>query len=161
MALQLVHGSPYAAVRSLAAWAVYRQGYLRGRLLLNGIRWDALGLAERVDVAHAAMIEPIVHGSWTSIDAVLDKFEEIFEEAAGPNRETFGLGAEAQRGAERARTIFGEARPMPNKRRRPRRAVGSGHPLETGLTLLLAGAQVRSAPSEHHRIIHGDEPERS
>lgn len=109
MAVGLVHGSPYPTVRAIGAWAVYRQHYLRGRLLLAGVRMDDLTLSELVDVAHVAMIEPYLSGAWVGVDQVLDDLEKAFVEAE-PNRETFGTTAVDIRAAHRAEELFPAAR---------------------------------------------------
>lgn len=110
MVEQLVYRPPYAAVRLLGAWAEYRYRYLRGRLLLSGVRIETLSLSDLVDVAHAAMVEPLASGSWVTLDAILDDLEKAIIEAE-PNRETFGTSAVDLRAARSAEKLFAAARP--------------------------------------------------
>lgn len=106
-------------------------------------------MVEQLDVAHAAMVEPFTHGSWSSVDQILDVFDEAIVESK-PDRETFGTTAGAQRGAARAEGLFGQARPAAKKPPRPRKpppafgAVGSGHPMEPGLVEAVARAVIRA-----------------
>lgn len=107
MAQRAVHGTPYATARALAAWAVYRRRYLRGRLLLAGVRIEELDMGALIDVAEAAIVEAAA-GPGVGVDTILDALEDSAASAM-PNEDTWGTTAEARRGADAAHAVFGQA----------------------------------------------------
>lgn len=87
---------------------MHRRSYLRGRLLLAGVRLTALELPELVDVAEAAMLEPALNGSYSTVDTMLDTLEEATHQAyAVVRRETWGTSRQAQERARAAEAMFG------------------------------------------------------
>lgn len=87
-----------------------REPYLRGRALLAGQRWDAFSFADRVNFAEAALLEPALHGAFTSVDELLDKVADVIAESSH-NPDTFGTSPGAQRAAEAAEAAFPQAAP--------------------------------------------------
>ncbi len=85
-----------------------REPYIRGRLLLAGIRWRDLSLTDRVDVAEAMLFEPHTHGAHSSIDSALDAFAKAIRELH-PDPETFGESREELEREAAAEAIFGGA----------------------------------------------------
>jgi len=108
----VVRGAPYTTVQALAAWAVSRHGYLRGRLLLAGVRIETLDFTELIAAAEAALFEPAFHGGGASIDEVLDKWEEAILEVFA-DEDTFGESKGSQEGLKAAEQLFGPAEPRP------------------------------------------------
>jgi len=96
---------PYRITRSLAAWALTRRDYLRGRLLLAGTDPDSLSAFDWVNVAEAALIEPFVHGGSQSVDEALKIVHKAFTDAL-PLREHWGESEEAQQGLSAAEAMF-------------------------------------------------------
>lgn len=105
-----------------------------------------------LDVAHAALAEPLVNGSWDSLATILETLDKALAEAM-PDRESFGAHAEAERGLRKAEEQFPDARTRrrrdgrPNRRRdafRPR-SVASGHPLEPAILGLMRRASIAAA----------------
>lgn len=87
---------------------MYRRSYLRGRLLLAGVRLTELGLDELVDVAEAALIEPALNGAYSTVDEMLDRFHEAtFDSYAVIRRELWGTSPQAQARARAAEEMFG------------------------------------------------------
>lgn len=87
---------------------MYRRSYLRGRLLLSGVRLGSLGLDELIDVAEAALLEPALNGAYSTIDDMLDRFHEAtFDAYAVVHRELWGTSPQAQARARAAEAMFG------------------------------------------------------
>jgi len=108
----VVRRAPYTTVQALAAWTEHRYGYLRGRLLLAGVRIETLDFTELIAAAESALFEPTLHGGATSIDEVLDKWEEAIAEIF-VDEETFGESKGAQAGLKAAEEMFPQAEPLP------------------------------------------------
>lgn len=87
-----------------------RTSYLRGRALLAGLRWDRLSLAECIDFAEAALLEPALHGSMTTVDELLDRIADVVTET-NPDPESFGTNPSAVRATEAAESAFPQAAP--------------------------------------------------
>lgn len=116
MALQGVRGEPpYSTVRALAGWAEHRKGYLRGRALLAGWRWDALSFRDQLD-----MIEAIL-GEGVGVDTILDDLHNRIAEAF-PDPETWGR----QPAAAKAEAGWGD--PAPKREKPP--TVAADEPVE-------------------------------
>lgn len=107
MAVGVLREPPYYAVQALTAWAAEptRNNYLRGRALLAGHRWDALTPGEQVDFTHAAILEPMLSGSMTHIDEMLDRWYQHVADAS-ITEETFGMTPEAEAAQRDLETMF-------------------------------------------------------
>lgn len=133
---------------------------MRGRLILAGQSWDELTLRELIDVTHAAIVEPQIHGAVMSLDAILREWDEILAMVL-PDRDSFGLTPRAEAATAKAESTFGQARPLVGPRRRRKRekepeVVSSGNPLDVGLVVMMQRAfqQQRAstlAPDDDHR----------
>lgn len=83
---------------------------MRGRLLLGGLRLDDLDLTETIALAEACLFEPVLHGSMTSVDEVLDKWEAAIAEA-WLDTDTWGTSKIAAEGLAAAEAAFPAAAP--------------------------------------------------
>jgi hypothetical protein len=81
-------------------------------LLLSGVDIDALGFRELVAVAEAAMIEPAIHGSVTSVDEMLTKVEQAIAETYEEGS-TWGETTAAQAGHAAMEALWPMAEPRP------------------------------------------------
>jgi hypothetical protein len=75
-------------------------------LLLGGTDPASLSCFDWIDVAEAAIIEPVVNGARGSLDEVLDKLRAVLEEMM-PDPATWGTSAAAQAGLAAAEALFG------------------------------------------------------
>lgn len=150
MAARGVHEPPYQTARALAAWARWREPYLRGRLILVGDRWANLNLQERLDVAEVVLVTD------GEVDRALSALQERISILAADD-ETWGETEEAARGTAKAEKDYEQAKPLTPEqradrerrkaeiRRRRQRPVRTGNPLEAGIMnmRLMAAARAR------------------
>jgi len=103
------------------------------------VRWDGLSLRDRIDVAYAALTEPMTSGAWGSLDEALDGLDEALSKVL-PDVDSFGESATAQRGMARAEELFPDARSRPRKPKppEPAKSVGTGNPLGDALARTLS-----------------------
>lgn len=72
---------------------------------------DRLSFRQLIAVAEAALFEPMLHGSWSSVDELLNHFEDKLMEAM-PSAQTWGASREAQASNAAAEDAFGPAIPL-------------------------------------------------
>lgn len=111
------HRAPYFAACALAAWAVLHRPYIRGRLLLAGLRFHELDAAEVINLAEAIVMEPALNGSWTSFDEVYKELSAGYrstqpsEQRVRDEVENFGRTADAIESSRRMEQLFPMASP--------------------------------------------------
>jgi hypothetical protein len=78
---------------------------VRGRLILAGVDVDDLDFRDLLAAGEAALFEPMLHGSMTTIDELLDKFESAIIEA-NPDARTWGTSKQAQEASQAAMDMW-------------------------------------------------------
>lgn len=123
-------------------------------MLLTGRTWESLNLRDAADVVYVALVEPQLNGSMAGLAELLEKWDEILEDAV-LDADTFGTSRAAQKGATSAQEYWGQARKLDGPRKRsvsPAATVGSGNPLDVGVVYVmraaLAAEQRREAPPD-------------